>query len=188
MKKKKKPATKKPATKKLARSLEANPSPNSHRKIGKVAKATEQKIDEMLGGQMSVPQAVIYSVKETKGGGLQVVKRHQGNDIYDLLGDSYTADIARTSTYIAVLTCGWAAPVEPGDDDFDEFIQPSEHPRRRRVRLVITASRHKGVASVLRFADKPNEIMLDEDKAKGSLADAIHDLFPRPPFATFVTA
>jgi len=38
--------------------------------------------------------------------------------------------------------------------------------------LIISAD-ESGVASVLRFQDKPNETTIDEGQARGSLADAI---------------
>ena len=57
----------------------------------------------------------------------------------------------------------------------DSDIPPSQHKKRRRIRLAVGAS-VTGVASVLRFQDNPNEIVTDENKAKGSLADAVWDL------------
>jgi hypothetical protein len=73
----------------------------------------------------------------------------------------------------AVLTCGWAAPV---NDEEDDDMPPSAHPRRRRVRLIVVVS-DAGVGSVLRFADAPDEIVTDPGNAKGSLADAVEHLW-----------
>ena len=85
-----------------------------------------------------------------------------------------------------VLTCGWAAPIDRshdrdddhGDDvdDANEKIPPSQHPQRRRVRLVVVVGDH-GVGSVLRFADTPKEIVTDAGSARGSLADAVTNLW-----------
>jgi len=142
--------------------------------ILETAKTTEQKIHDLLGGEFNLPKASIYSVKRASDE-LKVVKRNDNGDVYDLLSDEYSLDVAKNSEYIAVLTCGWAAPVTADDDD---EIAPSQHPQRRRVRLVIVAN-PKGVASVLRFSDNPNETVIDEGQAKGSLADAVQELFTR---------
>ena len=57
---------------------------------------------------------------------------------------------------------------------------PSEHALRRRVRLVVVVADH-GVASVLRFADDPDDIISDPGSATGSLADAITSFWFDPP-------
>ena len=145
----------------------------------KTAEKTEQKIHEILGEAFNLPKAVIYSVKTKPSNELEVVKRHDCGDVYDLLSDDYTLNITKNSEYIAVLTCGWASPIDPEQDESDDDITaPSQHPQRRRVRLMVLASRN-GVASVLRFSDSPNEIVTDDGKARGSLADAVHELFAK---------
>ncbi|CAB4541186.1 unannotated protein [freshwater metagenome] len=86
-----------------------------------------------------------------------------------------------------VLTCGWAAPLNReeqdgetrSDDETADEVPPSQHPLRRRVRLVVAVC-DKGVASVLRFADTPNDIVTDAGAARGSLADAVKDLWNDP--------
>lgn len=141
------------------------------------AEKAEQKIHEILGEAFNLPKAVIYSVKTKPSNELEIVKRHDCGDVYDLLADDYTLSIAKNSEYVAVLTCGWASPIDPDqNENDDDIVAPSQHPQRRRVRLVVLASR-KGVASVLRFSDNPTETVTDEGKARGSLADAIQELF-----------
>jgi len=141
------------------------------------AEKTEQRIHEMLGEAFDLPKAVIYSVKTKPSNELEVVKRHDCGDVYDLLSDEYTLSVTKNSEYIAVLTCGWAAPLDTEqDENDDDIVAPSQHPLRRRVRLMVLASRD-GVASVLRFSDSPNETVTDNGKARGSLADAVLKLF-----------
>jgi hypothetical protein len=48
------------------------------------------------------------------------------------------------------------------------------------VRLVVVVADH-GVASVLRFADTPDEVVSDPGSATGSLAEAIHHFWFDPP-------
>lgn len=145
-------------------------------KIMETAKMTEQKIHDLLGGKFDLPKASMYSVKVGKSNEVQVVKRADNGDVYDLLSDEYSLSVAKDSEYIAVLTCGWAAPFV-SDDEGDE-IAPSQHPQRRRVRLVIVAN-PKGVASILRFSDDRDNIVTDEGNARGSLADAVQEMFTR---------
>jgi len=141
------------------------------------AEKTEQRIHEMLGEAFDLPKAVIYSVKTKPSNELEVVKRHDCGDVYDLLSDEYTLSVTKNSEYIAVLTCGWAAPLDTEqDENDDDIVAPSQHPLRRRVRLMVLASRD-GVASVLRFSDSPNETVTDNGKAQGTLADAVLKLF-----------
>jgi len=145
--------------------------------ILKTAEIAEQKIHELLEGKFDLPEAYVYSIKTKSSNELEVVKRHANSDVYDLLSDEYTLGVTKNSEYIAVLTSGWASPLTTSDDD-DNDVPPSQHPMRRRVRLVVVASR-KGVASVLRFSDTPDETVTDNGKAKGSLADAIYELFDK---------
>lgn len=93
----------------------------------------------------------------------------QHPDVYDLL-DSPTSALGRMFDAAAVVTTGWAAPL--GADGQPEGA-PSEHAHRRRVRLIVVVS-DAGVASVVRFADEPTEIVTDAGSATGSLADAIN--------------
>ena len=69
---------------------------------------------------------------------------------------------------------GWAAPI----DECDEDTPPSKAKERRRVRLFVSAT-EDGAISVLRFKDDPDEAIVDEGTAKGSLADAVVNLYSR---------
>ena len=95
----------------------------------------------------------------------------KGRDVYELLEDRKTLTAIGDAKSFTIVTCGWAAPLPENDTD-DDGLAPSQHPERRRIRLVISAD-ESGVASVLRFQDKPNETTIDEGQARGSLADAI---------------
>jgi hypothetical protein len=77
----------------------------------------------------------------------------------------------------AIVTTGWAAPLRP-----DGTIEgaPSEHALRRRVRLVVVVA-DNGVASALRFADEPDEVVTDPGSATGTLAEAITRFWFDPP-------
>jgi hypothetical protein len=107
-------------------------------------------------------------------GALRITFLAEHGDVYELL-ESPTNAVVRAFDAAVVLTTGWAAPIGDADD-----TAPSEHPQRRRVRLVVVVC-DEGVASVLRFADEPEEIITDAGSARGSLADAVAHLWFDPP-------
>ena len=130
--------------------------------------SAEQKINSVLQDYKdpwSLPECSIWI--ENKFHDMILIKK--SGDVYDLLADPTTVAAVKHAPFFTILTCGWAAPLDDSD------VTPSKHKERRRVRLVVGAS-VTGVASVLRFKDNPDEIVTDENKAKGSLADAVWDL------------
>ena len=93
-------------------------------------------------------------------------------DIYHLL-DTPESACARLFDAAALVTCGWAAPVSDEDGGEDSQLRaPSEHPERRRVRLVVVVG-DTGVGSVLRFEDDADNPIYDAGAARGPLAEAI---------------
>jgi len=143
------------------------------RTIRDIAVAVEERLHND-GLRWAMPTARLYSVLNGANG-LRVNYANEDADIYELMGRTDSALTAMTSDYIALVTCGWAAPII---NDEDEDCRPSLHPERRRVRLVITADRDS-VVSVLRFEDEAGEPVVDEGQATGSLADALRDLMVR---------
>jgi hypothetical protein len=98
-------------------------------------------------------------------------------DIYIAL-DTLRSDVARIDQAIhgnpllgaralGVLTCGWAAPIDSDD------TAPSQHPLRRRVRLSVIATSDLLTGSALEFQDDPDNSILDDGAATGSLRDAL---------------
>ena len=132
----------------------------------------ENKIHKRLfvtSNQWHLKKASIWAMNET---GL-LKKLCENKDVYELLDSPKTLTAIEDANKFVVLTCGWAAPID--SDITDNDVAPSQHPERRRVRLVVAVDT-AGVASVLRFENKPTEIVTDEGDAKGSLADAVMDL------------
>jgi hypothetical protein len=98
----------------------------------------------------------------------------ENNDVYDMLDDFDTLESIKDCASFTILTAGWAAPINETNED----TPPSQHPKKRRVRLIVHATEF-GVASVMRFKDKADEIVTDDGKAKGSLAEAVMDLMDK---------
>ena len=100
---------------------------------------------------------------------LQIVAHYA--DVYEAL--SAAPEILspmKDIRYLGVDTRGWAAPVPKGEDD---DIPPSAHPERRRCRLVCVVDRNLALASCLGFEDDPENVVTDDGKAVGGLADAV---------------
>jgi hypothetical protein len=143
--------------------------------IMELAERVESEVNNTLG--FDIKQALLVSVTDGLFGvHLSAPLTH--GDVYELLESEASLELAKRSEYVAIVTCGWAAPIRDNDDDDDDAVAPSQHPERRRVRLVVLASR-SSVSSVLRFSDTPDEVVTDAGKATGSLADAIHQLISK---------
>jgi hypothetical protein len=95
-------------------------------------------------------------------------------DVYEMLESVEAQAVAMLSDAVVVRTAGWASPLSNGDEY--EGVAPSQHPQRRRVRLLVVAKAGE-TASVLRFTDDWANPIFDEGQATGSLADAVQSLF-----------
>ena len=138
--------------------------------ITELAEKVESEVNDNLG--FDLKKALLISVTDGLFG-VELSDPLESGDVYDLIESKASLELAKRSDFIAIVTCGWAAPLSKDtNDDDDDKVAPSQHPLRRRVRLVVLASR-SSVASVLRFSDTPDETVTDEGKATGSLADAI---------------
>ena len=158
-----------------------------------LATCVEQSLHMSLDG-FDLKRARLYGISVVDVGGvnrledgaLRITFLAEHGDVYELI-DAPTSAIVRMFDAAVVLTCGWAAPIDKShksaddnddedDDDANEKLPPSQHPQRRRVRLVVVVG-DQGVGSVLRFADTPKEIVTDAGSARGSLADAVTNLW-----------
>lgn len=97
-----------------------------------------------------------------------------GDDLYDLLDDFADGITGAPDDFAALglLTFGWAAPIEEGETE--PSTAPSEHDKRRRVRLVAVVDRAARMASEIHFYDT-GESTVDEGDARGPLAEKMHE-------------
>lgn len=96
---------------------------------------------------------------------LDLEQRHK--DVYRLVDAIYPE---KSVNYYAVITGGWASPNDGTD------CPPSLHPERKRVELLCLVSRDGQIASALSMSGK-TELVIDEGKATGSLAEAVAGIF-----------
>ena len=143
-----------------------------------LAAMVEARIHESLAEgtrAFDLDRARLYGIN-LRGDDLQLSFVLEHGDIYQLL-DVPESSCARMFDAAALVTCGWAAPIAEGHNE--PSGAPSEHPQRRRVRLVVVVA-DAGVASVLRFADDADSPILDAGEAKGRLAEAVAGFWSNP--------
>jgi hypothetical protein len=97
-------------------------------------------------------------------------------DIYEML-DSDDIDLlveASKYDYLTVGTCGWAAPIDNNNDE-DNDLPPSQHPAKRRVKLLCTSNTNQ-IGNTISFQDQKEHLnpVVDLGNAKGSLAIAFN--------------
>lgn len=133
-----------------------------------IAKESEKSINDILmDNPYNLPNSVLYGLTMS-GETIEIDHISEHEDVYQLLSTD-SSKIMEKYKYVGVVTTGWASPL---NDDGEAEGAPSQHPERRRVRLMVIANR-ENVVSVLRFEDEPNEPIFDEGNATGSLANAI---------------
>lgn len=145
--------------------------------ITDISVAVEAKIHSLID-TFELPGARLYGVNVAgrPATDANVCFLAQHPDVYELL-DAPSSALARMFDCATIVTTGWAAPLGP---DGNVEGAPSAHAQRRRVRLVVVVADH-GVASVLRFADQPDDVVTDPGSATGSLAEAINRFWFDPP-------
>lgn len=145
--------------------------------VMRAAVETESRLHRMID-TFEMPGARLYGVNVGDGIESRPVPCYlsQHPDVYELL-ESPGSALARMFHAAAIVTTGWAAPLDAHGN-----VQgaPSEHAQRRRVRLTVLVA-NGGVASVLRFADEPENVVTDPGSATGSLAEAITRFWFDPP-------
>ena len=142
----------------------------------------ERRLDLSLG--FHLPAARMYGIVVNDPAGLR--DDHAGSarasfidehrDVYAMITGA-PGVLARSFDAAAVVTCGWAAPL---DDDGTVSTRPSRHPDRRRVRAVAVVS-DDGIASVVRFEDEPDVPMAEAGRGTGEVIDALEAMWFGPP-------
>lgn len=150
----------------------------------------DEKVNQAIKGTFEVPRALLFGVNDLTdlakelvgdavGDEISVTKVTDHGDIYMMLESDEAIEQIKLYTGFAVVTCGWAAPIAGPDDDEYEGGPPSEHPLRRRVKLICFCNNDGTVASSIRFQDDPDNIIVDPGVARGSLADAVQEFNDR---------
>jgi len=152
---------------------------NYSEKFGQTLQEIDQAIASKVESDTDTPfdlgNAILFAVDYVRGEVPAIRKIAEHADVYEMLDDTFNAVLLFDSGYngFAIVTCGWAAPISKDDDD-DNEVAPSQHPERRRVRLMTMCHNGK-MGSSIRFTDEES-VTYDEGNAMGSLASAMQDM------------
>ena len=135
-----------------------------------------QKIQDQIDYEFDCKNAKVFGVMLNDNLDIEIKPIKTGGDVYDLISDSVEVfEAVNEYDLITIATCGWASPLDKDNDENNE-IAPSQHPERRRVRLLTTANTNYQIGSSISFKDNPDEPVFDYGNARGDLADAIMEL------------
>jgi len=122
-------------------------------------------------------KATMYGIKKNDDNDSYIPKMlSRAGDIYQLIDDVASDKIAHNYDFVSLITYGWAAPIK---ESVDEEIPPSKSDNRRRVRLVVVASKEekKAIGSVIHFFDNDETIFETNSQTSGPLQDAINSIY-----------
>jgi len=126
----------------------------------------QQLLDICQSDPYNLDETRVFTLTDNK---VEVI--HTGEDVYNTLSEApkHLLLTGRKFSHYGVETSGWAAPL--GDTGNCEGT-PSEHPERKRCRMVSVISRTGEMSSLLLFQGE-DEPVCDNGEATGSLADAL---------------
>ena len=129
-----------------------------------------ENIHSLLDFDKSSETAVAYGITKVNDN-LEFKIIGENQDIYELIYNLTLDKTHTNSNYVTLKTTGWAAPL---NEDGEVDGAPSEHPKRRRVRLFVSVDvdNKNVVGSSLKF-DDDEEVIYDFNTATGSLAEAM---------------
>lgn len=132
-------------------------------------------INKAVGIDFNKGKAIAYGVLVNDDLNVQIEQIGSNGDIYDMLNNNPAlATQVKNYDFITIETCGWAAPIRD-DNDEDNDTPPSQHPERRRVRLLVSANTSLQFGSSITFNDDLENPVYDYGDARGALAEAIED-------------
>lgn len=139
-------------------------------------KILSEYIHDAVDPNFNMGTAIAYGVMVNNNLTVQMEQIASHGDIYEMLYDN-PALTSQVKNYdlITIATTGWAAPIKDGKVD-DNDLPPSQHPERRRVRLLVSANSHLQFASSISFSDDIENPVYDYGDARGALAEAVKEL------------
>lgn len=123
-----------------------------------------------------LPEAVLFGIETFIGEPPLIVPIDKNADVYDMMYSENTAKEISVYTKFAVVTCGWASPMEDGELE-ENSLPPSQHPERKRVRLTVFYADGKINTALTFKGDKEPDLHMGN--GDGDLKEAIFDLYNR---------
>lgn len=139
-------------------------------------KILSEYIHDAVDSDFNMGKAIAYGVMVNNNLTVQMEQIASHGDIYEMLYDNpaLTSQV-KNYDFITIATTGWAAPIKEENDENSD-LAPSEHPERRRVRLLVSANSHLQFASSISFSDDIENPVYDYGDARGALAEAVKEL------------
>jgi hypothetical protein len=133
-------------------------------------------IQNTLDPNFDMGQAIAYGVLVNNDLTVQMEQIASNGDIYDMIyNNPALSSQVKNYDFLTFATCGWAAPIKDDNADGND-LPPSQHPEKRRVRLLVSANTALQFGNSITFNDDLENPIYDYGDAKGSLAEAIADL------------
>jgi len=136
------------------------------------------KINDLVPYNDDAKQAVVYGVMLDENNDIQFEQVKSAGDVYDLL-QSLGTEAYKLKEYdiFTLATCGWAAPIDDANElDKYKDTAPSQHPQKRRVRLLCSGTINDQIGSSIVFSDDIENPMFDYGVASGPLNEALISL------------
>lgn len=97
-----------------------------------------------------------------------------GTDVYDMLNSVRKQNLVQQGQSIVLYTEGWASPTDANGKD--QHIPPSQHPNRKRVKLLCILNHDSTIVESVISLDEKEDLKYDSS-GKGLLADSLKKIF-----------
>ena len=133
-------------------------------------------IYDLLKDQNDDSKAHVFGINKNADYDYKQIGSH--GDIYQLIDNIIDDRIGSMYDYLGLITYGWAAPLNQ-DGEVDGNQAPSQHPDRKRVRLLLVTSKEIGgvLGSAMEFVNEEEEPVFDYANASGPLHDHMSQIY-----------
>lgn len=137
--------------------------------------------DQYTLNQVEASSHMLYGVSFDIDNNIEACKLLlDGEDVYRIISNAFVnKSYSQDWNYLVIYTEGWASPVDRAKDIEDDQIMPSQHPERKRVKLVCVVCKDdkENIESVMLLKDsqKPDYTL----GGTGELAKALLSIYSR---------
>lgn len=133
------------------------------------AEGALQAYREVFDDPFDAPEAAVFRIDRIGDTDRYVLAQFvSAPDVYQAMWAASHGAIPDETVAIGVTSCGWAAPTDDG-------LAPSEHPKRRRVMMVVIGDRQLEMCSGVLFQGDADPT-LDLGEGQGLLSERFKDM------------
>ena len=140
--------------------------------LKKIDRDITEGLNKAFDNPFHLEEALLFGVETFLGEPPLIVPLSKNKDVYEMLYSEETAAMLTPYTKFSIVTCGWAAPIQGNEKD---DIKPSEHEKRKRIRIMCYYEDGK-ISAALHFQGD-DEVIYEEGNTSGDLKEAIFDLY-----------